>query len=148
MKTLKQFKEEYQVDESSMRLKKKFVNLVGQKALADAIKAQHIGNKPAQDKADKSLNLVTKVRNRMAGFNKPTLSPAYESVESDSTLFQARSDLLNHVTNSVPSNENITKMHDLVSKVRKLGGSSETEYDNIKHNSVAPQKYRDAASLD
>lgn len=144
MKTLKQFKEEYQVDESSMRLKKKFVNLVEPKAKADAIEAQYKGNKPAQDKADKSLNLVTKVRNRMAGLHKPV----YESVESDATLFQARSDLLNHVTNSVPSNENITKMHDLVSKVRKLGGSSETEYDNIKHNSVAPQKYRDAASLD
>ena len=148
MKTLKQFKEEYQVDESSMKLKKKFINLVEPKAKADAIEAQHFGNKPAQDKADKTLELVTKVKNRMAGFNKPTLRPAYESVESDVTLFQARSDLLNHVTNSVPSNENITELHKLVDRVSKLGGSSETEYDNIKHNSVAPQKYRDEATLD
>ena len=147
MKTLKQFKEEYQIHEISSKVIHKYLEMEPL-VKGDAIEALIAGNKPIQDKADKHLKNMADTRNRMAGFNKPTLRPAYESVESDSTLFQARSDLLNHVTNSVPSNENITKMHDLVSKVRKLGGSSETEYDNIKHNSVAPQKYRDAASLD
>jgi phosphatidate phosphatase PAH1 len=132
MKTYKEF-----MDESSLKFKKKFIKLVEPTAKADAIEAQYKGNKPAQDKADRSLNLVSKVRNRMLGLHKPV----YESVESD--LQQ----LDNHVTNTMPDNKNITKMHDMIHNISKTHGVSANKlYDNIKDNSAVHQKYRDAAT--
>lgn len=132
MKTYKEF-----MGESSLKLKKKFIKLVEPAAKADAIEAQYKGNKPAQDKADRSLNLVSKVRNRMLGLHKPV----YESVESD--LQQ----LDNHVVNTMPDSENITKMHDMIHNISKTHGVSANKlYNDIKDNSVVHQKYRDAAT--
>ena len=120
--------------EISMRLQSKFIKKAEPKAKADAIDAEYRGDKQAQNKADRTLKTVKKLELKR-------MFP--ESVDG---LEAARHKVLDHVTNTVPSNENVTKMHDLVRNVQKLGGSADNEYDNITHNITAHQKYRDAAA--
>lgn len=129
--TFEQFE---QIAEISSRLQSKWIKSAEPKATADAIEAEYLGNKQAKAKADKTLKAVSALKTKR-------LFP--ESVDE---LEAARHEVLDHVTNTVPSISNITKMHDLVRKVQKLGGSANNEYDNIAHNITASQKYRDAAS--
>ena len=121
------------LDEISMRLQSKFIKAAEPKAKADAIEAEYKGDKGKQDKADRTLKFVKKLELKR-------MFP--ESVES---LEAARQHLQDHVTNSIPSTENITKMHDLVKKVQDLGGSGNAEYNKISDNECCHQKYRDAA---
>ena len=121
------------IEEISMRLQSKFIKAAEPKAKADAIEAEHRGDKGKQDKADRTLKFVKKLELKR-------MFP--ESVES---LEAARQHLQDHVTNSIPSTENITKMHDLVKKVQDLGGSGNAEYNKISDNECCHQKYRDAA---
>jgi hypothetical protein len=131
MKSYKEF-----IEESSSRLKSKFIKLVEPKAKADAIVAQYKGNKPEQDKADKTLKLVGKIKNKL-----DLTKSVYESIESD---YQ---NLDNHVTTTIPTQQNITKMHDMVHKIAtNTNVSHGTIYDKISGNALAHQKYKEAAS--
>ena len=133
MKSYKEF-----IEESSSRLKSKFIKFAEPKAKADAIVAQYKGNKPEQNKADKTLKLVSRIKNKL-----DLTKGVYESIESD------HQNLDNHVTNSMPTQENITKMHDMVHKIASSGNvSHDSVYDKISGNALAHQKYRDAASND
>lgn len=90
------------------------------------------GDKPAEEKYSKRLNKVMSYRNKML---------ATESIES------AKQQLDNHVTNTEPTLSNITKMHDMVRNISKTHGvSSDKIYDQVKDNTMAHQKYRDAAT--
>lgn len=66
--------------------------------------------------------------------------------ESVSDLEAAKFELTHHVTNTMPSTENIIKMHDWIHHIHKLGGSVDHEYEKIANNPLVPQPYRIAAS--
>lgn len=137
MKTLKQFKEEFQIDEISSKVIHKYLKMEPE-VTGNAIKAQYYGDKEIQNKADKHLKNMARIRNNQIF---PKLKFATESVESD--LQQ----LDNHVTNTMPDSVKIKEMHDMIHNLSKnYGVSANKLYDNIKDNSAVHQKYRDAAT--
>ena len=141
MKTLRQFKEEYQIDEISSKVLHKYFKMEPSVKI-NAIQAELDGDKKTQSKADQHLKNMSKNRNNQL-FPKPkkSFNLATESIESDIQRLD------NHVTNTMPDNENITKMHDMIHDISKTYGISANKlYDNIKDNSIVHQKYRDAAT--
>jgi hypothetical protein len=109
---------------------------------------------PQVDSADRKQKYVTGANGKPQKISVPAHEINFnkklsvESYNNSYALDQAKTDILHHVTNTIPTSGNITKLHDLVHKVSKLGGSADDEYDKIVNNSVAHQKYKDASSLD
>lgn len=122
-------KEEVELDESNpFKHIDDVIRKVRNKAAVAALKS----DKPAEEKYSKRLNKVMSYRNKML---------ATESVESDKQMLD------NHVTNSEPSLSNINKMHDMVRNISKTHGiSTDKLYNQVKNNSAAHEKFRDAST--
>ena len=125
------------VNESSSRLKSKFIKYAEPKAKMQGFVAHYAGDSKGEDKANRTLKLISKVRSKLY-FPKPV----YESTEES-----LKQQLLHHVTNSNPTSENVTMMHDIVhSLVKHHGASADSLYKQIQDNEVIHKKFREAAS--
>lgn len=128
--------EENELDESSDRLKSKFIKFAEPKAKGQGLVGHLTGQDDKVQKANKTLALVSKIRNKM-----DSKRPVYETVESDLQKLQ------HHVTNTVPSLSNTLKMHDMVRNISKTHGVSANKlYSDIANNEAVHKDYRNAAS--
>ena len=108
-----------------------------------------------------SLNLGLLSKNPIKKPKKPRKQPvnwypdgsnnkneSFDLAESASALEAKKFELTHHVTNTIPDTENITKIHDMIHEIQKLGGSADAEYDKIANNPLVPQPYRNCCSCD
>lgn len=131
--------EEALLDETSSRLKTKFIRLAEPKAKAQGFVGHATGNQGEMDKADRTLKMVQKVKSKL---------DLHGIRESEDNLESIKQNLENHVVNTVPSSENISKMHMMIHSAYKHGANPAELYRNIASNSAAHEKYRTASSND